>query len=338
MQHMITLGIETSCDDTSASILEGENAVRSSIVSSQDLIHSPFGGIVPELASRCHMTSITHVVERSLSTAGIAMSDVDLVAVTQGPGLIGSLLVGFSYGKALSHTLGIPYVGVDHMSGHILSAFLEHDVPLFPFIALIVSGGTTALYQADDFQDFTLLGRTRDDAAGEVFDKVARLLNLGYPGGPLISNSATDGNPDAVKFPRAWLSENSLDFSFSGLKTAVMNHCNYCRMKNVPLNRSNICAAFQEAVVEVLVEKTMTAKKITDIDRIVLGGGVAANRRLREQMRIRCNKENVRLFLPSPENCTDNAAMIAFSGLKKFQRGVVGNLNDDVFSRSHLGQ
>jgi N6-L-threonylcarbamoyladenine synthase len=335
---MITLGIETSCDDTSAAILENDDSIRANIVSSQDSIHKPFGGIVPELASRRHMECITLVVDKALCEANISLNDIDLVSATQGPGLIGSLLVGFSYAKALSYTLEKPFVGVDHMTGHILSAFLETDVPTFPYIALIVSGGTTALYQADGFMDYKLLGRTRDDAAGEAYDKVARLLELGYPGGPVISQKASGGNPTALNFPRAWLEEGSLDFSFSGLKTAVMNHCNKSRVKNDPLDINAICASFQEAVVEVLVEKTISAARQRGLDKIVLGGGVSANERLREQMNSKCFKESLQLFLPARENCTDNAAMIAFSGLKHFQNGIVGTLNDDVFSRSHLGQ
>ena len=335
---MITLGIETSCDDTSAAILEDENRVRANIVSNQDTIHKPFGGIVPELASRRHMECITLVVDQALSDADISLKEIDLVTVTKGPGLIGSLLVGFSYAKALSYMLEKPFVGVDHMTGHILSAFLEEEIPHFPYIALIVSGGTTALYQADGFLDYKLLGRTRDDAAGEAYDKVARLLNLGYPGGPVVSRHAADGNPLSLHFPRAWLTEGSLDFSFSGLKTAVMNHCNSCRMNNDFLDIPAICASFQEAVVDVLVDKTISAAKQRGLKRIVLGGGVSANERLRECMRSKCDTEGIRLFLPARKNCTDNAAMIAYSGLKYFQSGIVGTLDDDVFSRSHLGQ
>ncbi len=335
---MITLGIESSCDDTSAAILENDNRVLATIISSQETIHKPFGGIVPELASRRHMECITPVVDQALSEANISFDDINLVAVTQGPGLIGSLLVGFSYAKALSYSLEIPYIGVDHMTGHILSAFLEKNRPAFPYIALIVSGGTTALYQADGFMEYELLGRTRDDAAGEAYDKVARLLELGYPGGPVISQYAVKGNPSSLKFPRAWLEDGSLDFSFSGLKTAVMNHCNKNRMKGGHVDISSVCASFQEAVVEVLVEKTIAAAKQRGLHRIVLGGGVSANERLRERMNSRCYKDNIELFLPAPENCTDNAAMIAFAGLKRFQSGMVGTLDDDVFSRSHLGQ
>ncbi len=335
---MITLGIETSCDDTSAAILENDTRILATIISSQDSIHEPFGGIVPELASRRHMECITPIVDQALCAAALSLSDIDLVSVTRGPGLIGSLLVGFSYAKALSYSLKIPFVGVDHMAGHILSAFLETDVPTFPYIALIVSGGTTALYQVDGFMEYELLGRTRDDAAGEAFDKVARLLGLGYPGGPAISNQAVHGNPLSLRLPRAWLADDSLDFSFSGVKTAVMNHCNQNRRKGAAVDNAAVCAAFQEAVTDVLVEKSISALKQRRLGTLVLGGGVAANDCLREQMTVRCGQENIHLFLPAKKNCTDNGAMIAFTGLKYFQNGVVGTLDDDVFSRSHLGR
>jgi len=335
---MITLGIESSCDDTAAAILTDDACTRANIISGQDPIHQRFGGIVPELASRSHIECITAIVDEALKEAGISFRDIDLIAATQGPGLIGSLLVGFTYAKSLAYTLAKPYVGVDHMTGHLLSAFLEPQQPAFPYIALIVSGGTTALYRADGFLDFTLLGRTRDDAAGEAFDKVARLLDLGYPGGPVISEQSRSGERSHLNLPRAWLDENSLDFSFSGLKTAVMNHVNKCTMHSRPIEIQNICASFQEAVVEVLVEKTIAAAQHSNIKTIVLGGGVAANDHLRNRISVRCKEETINLFLPAKKNCTDNAAMIAFSGLKRFEAGFIGSHNDDVFSRSYLGQ
>jgi N6-L-threonylcarbamoyladenine synthase len=335
---MITLGIETSCDDTSAAILANDNKVLSSIISSQNNIHEPFGGIVPELASRRHMECITLIVERALAISGLSLDKIALVSVTQGPGLIGSLLVGFSYAKALSFTLNVPFVGVDHMTGHILSAFLEPEVPTFPYIALIASGGTTALYQVNGFMDCALLGRTRDDAAGEAYDKVARLLGLGYPGGPAIAGQALHGNGRSMRFPRAWLEDNSLDFSFSGLKTAVMNHCNQSSLKGEDLDIASVCTSFQEAVADVLVEKSISAVRQRRLDTLVLGGGVSANDHLRELMTARCYREGIELFLPGKKNCTDNAAMIAFAGLKRFQAGFVGTFADDVFSRSHLGR
>ncbi|MBT8353999.1 MAG: tRNA (adenosine(37)-N6)-threonylcarbamoyltransferase complex transferase subunit TsaD [Desulfofustis sp.] len=337
---MIVLGIETSCDDTAVAVLDSEASVLANVVSSQDKIHQRFGGIVPELASRRHMESITPIVNDAISRAGITLNDIELIAVTRGPGLIGSLLVGFCYAKSLSYTLGIPYVGVDHMAGHLLSAFLEHSTPAFPYIALIVSGGTTSLFKVEDFNRFDLLGRTRDDAAGEAFDKIARYLELGYPGGPVVSKRAEGGDTTALQLPRAWLEEGSLDFSFSGLKTSVINHCHRIMQVDHLTEQQimNTCASFQQAVIDVLIEKTSTAAQINDIRTVVLGGGVSANRSLREQMSLRCGNEELDLFLPSVENCTDNGAMIAFAGVQQYWAGDRGANDDDVYSRSHLGR
>jgi len=337
---MYILGIETSCDDTAAAVLDGEGTVQANIISSQDTLHQRFGGIVPELASRRHMELITVNVDRALRRAHLDFADIDLISVTQGPGLIGSLLVGFSYAKALSFTRKIPFVGVDHMAGHLLSAFLEKDQPAFPYVALIVSGGTSALFKVTGFTDFALIGSTRDDAAGEAFDKIARYLQLGYPGGPVVSRHAERGNPAAVSLPRAWLAEHAHDFSFSGLKTAVLNHCNRLRQTGEldDAKKNDICASFQQAVVDVLVRKTVAAALAHEIDTIVLGGGVSANRELRGQMSEACHGKGLSLHLPVLENCTDNAAMIAFAGLKKFETGAEGMYDDDVFSRSPLGR
>jgi N6-L-threonylcarbamoyladenine synthase len=333
---MLTLGIESSCDDTAAAVLEDDNTLLSSVLTSQDLIHTRFGGVVPELASRCHLESIVSVVNEALTRAKVALPDIDLIAVTQGPGLIGSLLVGFSYAKALSYTSKIPYVGVDHMAGHILSVFLEEEKPDFPFIALVVSGGTSSIYRADGFTKFRLLGRTRDDAAGEAFDKVAKLLGFPYPGGPVISREAQSGNNKAIKFPRSMLEKDSLDFSFSGLKTSVLNHCNREKQKNNPLQLSDICASFQEAAVEVLVKKTLLAASQQNINNIVLGGGVSSNPRLRELMEKHCNEEQKKLYIPRPAYCTDNAAMIAIAGVHSHREQQVLSYDQDVYSRSAL--
>ena len=337
---MIVLGIETSCDDTAAAILDRDASVLANVVSSQDTIHQRFGGIVPELASRRHMESITPIVNQACVQAGLTLDEIELIAVTRGPGLIGSLLVGFCYAKSLSYTLGIPYVGVDHMAGHLLSAFLEQEKPAFPYIALIVSGGTTSLFRVEDYNRFQLLGRTRDDAAGEAFDKIARYLELGYPGGPVVARQAEDGDTSALSLPRAWLEEDSFDFSFSGLKTAVINHCH--RIKQVDRitgqQISDTCASFQQAVVDVLIEKTVHAARKNRISTVVLGGGVSANHSLRAQFRRRCEIEGFELFLPSIENCTDNGAMIALAGFRQYQSGERGGADDDVYSRSHLGR
>ena len=333
---MLILGIESSCDDTSAAVLN-KDVVLSNVLSSQDNIHSQFGGVVPELASRQHLQAINPIVNSALESAGVQLSDIELIAATQGPGLIGSLLVGFSYSKALSHVSKIPFVGVDHMAGHILSIHLNEKKPAFPYIALIVSGGTSSIYLAQSHTEFTSLGRTRDDAAGEAFDKVAKLLGLPYPGGPHVAKRAEEGNPDQIKFPRAWLEKNSLDFSFSGLKTAVLNHVNTCKAKNIKVHIPDICASFEAAVVEVLVTKTIRAAKLHNIPTIALGGGVSANRSLRTQLEQSCHEHKMNFFSPQIQYCTDNAAMIALAGYYTFLKTGMTSIDKDVYSRSHLG-
>lgn len=333
---MRILGIESSCDDTAAAILEDDCKVLSSVISSQDEIHSRFGGVVPELASRNHLENIHPIVCETLDRAQLSLADIDLIATTQGPGLIGSLLVGFSYAKSLSYQTGIPYIGVDHMAGHLLAVFLEDDVE-FPYVALIASGGTSSIFQVQSHTGFTHLGRTRDDAAGEAFDKVAKLLGLPYPGGPHVSKMADQGDSGAIKFPRAWLEEESLDFSFSGVKTAVLNHCNQQKQKNNSLNLEDICASFQEAVVEVLVEKTLLAARKTGVTTVVLGGGVSANPRLRSAFQHRCAEEGLNFHVPKPIFCTDNGAMIALAGYYKYLEKGAMSTDEDVYSRSALG-
>ncbi len=365
---MLTLGIETSCDDTAAAVLKDNDILLSSVLSSQDQIHTRFGGVVPELASRKHLEAIVPIVQEALDRASVTLKEIDLIAVTQGPGLIGSLLVGFCYAKAISYVTRIPYIGIDHMVGHLLAVFLEEDKPEFPYIALIVSGGTSSIYLAQSHTSFSLLGRTRDDAAGEAFDKVAKLLGLPYPGGPRVSAEARAGNSAAIKFPRAWLgrslsfhgghvssnlgtpdtgpslasasdtmvADESLDFSFSGLKTAVLNHCNQSRQKDIPLQIPDICASFQEAIVDVLVEKTLHAARQHNIQTIVLGGGVSANPRLRESMLDRCQQEKKILFVPRPSFCTDNGAMIAMAGFYYARKSAPGSYDQDVYSRSQI--
>lgn len=333
---MLILGIESSCDDTAAAVIEDGKFVKSSVLSSQDEIHSRFGGVVPELASRNHLENVIPIVQSALAKAEVSLEEIDLIAATQGPGLIGSLLVGFSFAKALSYQHDIPIVGVDHMSGHLLSVFLEHEVP-FPYVALIASGGTSSIFLVESHTNFHHLGRTRDDAAGEAFDKVAKLLSLPYPGGPHVSKKAEKGNGNAIKFPRAWLGEDSLDFSFSGVKTAVLNHCHNQRQQNNELNLEDICASFEEAVVDVLVEKTCRAATQHNVQTIVLGGGVSSNPRLRRRFGERCQKDKRSLYVPAPKYCTDNAAMIALSGYHKFCQSGPIIQGEDVYSRSVLG-
>lgn len=334
---MLTLGIESSCDDTAAAVLKDDHTLLSSVLSSQDEIHTRFGGVVPELASRRHLESIVPIVDEAINRADCSLADIDLISVTQGPGLVGSLLVGFSYAKSLAYVNKTPIIGVDHMAGHLLSVFLEKDKPPFPYIALIVSGGTSSIFLVESHTRFTLLGRTRDDAAGEAFDKVAKLLGMSYPGGPAVSAVSQKGDAGAIKFPRAWLDEGSLDFSFSGVKTAVLNYCNRKRQKGESISQEDVCASFQEALVEVLVEKTILAATAKNIKTVVLGGGVSANPRLREAISQRCSEVGKKLFLPSPHFCTDNGAMIAMAGFYKFQKGQLMSYDEDVYSRSPLG-
>ena len=338
---MLILGIDTSCDDTSAAVIENGTTILSNSISNQSDIHKKYGGIVPELASRRHIEMIWPVVDEALKAAGLSCTDLACIAVCHGPGLIGSLLVGCSFAKALCYAKKIPLVAVNHLEGHIFSPFLEMTKPDYPFIALIVSGGHTCLYRVDDFGKYFELGRTRDDAAGEAYDKVSKLLGLGYPGGPVIDNLARDGNPEAIKFPRAYLAE-SLDFSFSGLKTAVMH---YVKSEMSPSNHpsplrgegkgegevskliNDIAASFQAAVVDVLVRKTEWAIKQERIKRITLSGGVAANSALRQRMLKMAEEREGEVYMPSVSLCTDNAAMIAAAGYHHFKAGNIAGLD-----------
>ncbi len=323
---MLILGIDTSCDDTSASVAEDGIKIISNIISNQTEIHKKYGGIVPELASRRHIEMIWPVVDEALKTAGIKLEDLSCVAVCHGPGLIGSLLVGCSFAKAVSYSKQIPLVAVNHLEGHIFSPFLEEPGLTFPFISLIVSGGHTCLYRVDDFGNYKELGRTRDDAAGEAFDKVSKLLGLGYPGGPVIDTLAQGGNPRSIDFPRAYL-PGSLDFSFSGLKTSVLNYFKE-QIAGVTAQRlHDIGASFQAAVVDVLVRKTEWAIKKEHINRVAISGGVAANSELRKRMKEMIDGRQVELFMPSISLCTDNAAMIAAAGFRHFKEGNLAGLD-----------
>ncbi len=334
---MLVLGIESSCDDTAAAIITApDHQVLASVVSSQFSIHAPYGGIVPELASRCHIQTIWPVLQRALDEAGVMLADIDLIGVTQGPGLVGSLLVGLTFAKSLALATGIPCVGVDHMEGHLLAVLLNAHPPALPYTALVVSGGHTNLYRVENTHTFSCMGRTRDDAAGEAFDKVAKLLELGYPGGPAISRLATRGNPAAQDFPRAWMGKDNLDFSFSGLKTAVATHIAELRRQGKPLAKADICASFQKAVVDVLTGKTILAARMNQHQRIVLGGGVAANPCLRETMHRQCETHHLDLFLPPPELCTDNGAMIALAASCKYTHTAPLPPDGDAYSRSPL--
>jgi N6-L-threonylcarbamoyladenine synthase len=328
---LIVLGIETSCDETSAAVID-EGVVKSNVISSQ-LVHKKYGGVVPELASRAHVRMIIEVVEEALAQAGVNKFQLQGIAATHGPGLVGALLVGLNFAKAMAYGLNIPFVAVNHMEGHLYSVFLvrkdsfgKENKPSFPFVSLVVSGGHSMLVHVAAPQQHTLLGQTRDDAAGEAFDKVAKMLGLGYPGGPAIDTLAAHGNPKAIRFPRTFLEEGTYDFSFSGVKTAVLY---YLRNNGLLENPSAIspelladtCAGFQEAIVDVLVEKTIAAADELNIPDVAIAGGVSANSRLRSRMKEECEKRGFWLSYPKLEYCMDNGAMIAYVGWMKLERG-----------------
>lgn len=313
-KEVIILGVETSCDETSAAVLVNGTELRSHIISSQIMTHQKYGGVVPEIASREHSLHIQPVVRQALDEAKITFGDLSAIAVTYGPGLVGSLLVGVSGAKAMAYAAGVPLIGINHLEAHIYANFLQHQDIEFPLLALLVSGGHTHLIFFEAHGQYKVLGHTRDDAAGEALDKVARTLGLGYPGGPQIQRIAQEGNAQAFKFPRAMLEPDSLDFSFSGMKSAVLNTLNSARMRGETLSVPDIAASFQQAVVDVLVRKTLLAIERTGVKMLLLAGGVAANSLLRETLSETLGKQGVRLVYPPPILCTDNGAMIATAG------------------------
>ena len=329
---MIILGIESSCDETAAAIVKDGTTILSSVVSSQIEVHHPYGGVVPELASRKHIEAIVPVVNQSLNKCDLTLKQVDAIAVTQGPGLVGSLLVGFSFAKSLAYALGIPWIGVNHLEGHINSVFLKPDPPPFPFVALLASGGHTSIYYITSPLTYISLGQTRDDAAGEAFDKVAKMLGLGYPGGEVIDRLAKEGNPEKIAFPRTFLHKAEFDFSFSGLKTAVKRYIQ-THEDDYKKEVHHIAAGFQESVVDVLTYKILNAALQKDCEHIALVGGVAANNRLREKVRLEAADKGIQVHMPALWLCGDNAAMIAAAGYHHLIAGNRSEMNFDVYSR-----
>ncbi len=317
----LILAIESSCDETAASVVKNGRCVLSNIISSQIAIHTLYGGVVPEIASRKHIEKINQVVEAALKEADVTLDDIDAIGVTYGPGLVGALLVGVAEAKAIAYAKKKPLVGVHHIEGHVSANYIEHPDLEPPFLCEIISGGHTHLVIVKDYGSFEILGRTRDDAAGEAFDKVARAIGLGYPGGPKIDKLAKEGNPHAIDFPRAHMEDAPYDFSFSGVKSAVLNHLNKCRMIGEPIVEADIAASFQQAVVDVLVYNAIRAAKDYHMDRLAIAGGVASNGALRAAMEAACEKEGIRFYRPSPIFCTDNAAMIGVAAYYEYQKG-----------------
>lgn len=317
----LILAIESSCDETAASVVKNGRCVLSNIISSQIAIHTLYGGVVPEIASRKHIEKINQVVEAALKEADVTLDDIDAIGVTYGPGLVGALLVGVAEAKAIAYAKKKPLVGVHHIEGHVSANYIEHPDLEPPFLCEIISGGHTHLVIVKDYGFFEILGRTRDDAAGEAFDKVARAIGLGYPGGPKIDKLAKEGNPHAIDFPRAHMEDAPYDFSFSGVKSAVLNHLNKCRMTGEPIVEADIAASFQQAVVDVLVDNAIRAAKDYHMDRLAIAGGVASNGALRAAMEAACEKEGIRFYRPSPIFCTDNAAMIGVAAYYEYRKG-----------------
>lgn len=317
----LILAIESSCDETAASVVKNGRCVLSNIISSQIAIHTLYGGVVPEIASRKHIEKINQVVEAALKEADVTLDDIDAIGVTYGPGLVGALLVGVAEAKAIAYAKKKPLVGVHHIEGHVSANYIEHPDLEPPFLCEIISGGHTHLVIVKDYGSFEILGRTRDDAAGEAFDKVARAIGLGYPGGPKIDKLAKEGNPHAIDFPRAHMEDAPYDFSFSGVKSAVLNHLNKCRMIGEPIVEADIAASFQQAVVDVLVDNAIRAAKDYHMNRLAIAGGVASNGALRAAMEAACEKEGIRFYRPSPIFCTDNAAMIGVAAYYEYRKG-----------------
>ena len=338
MSEIRILAIESSCDETAASVVLNGRTVLSNIISSQIDIHTLYGGVVPEIASRKHIERINQVIRQALAEADTTLDDLDAVAVTYGPGLVGALLVGVAEAKAIAYAKNLPLIGVHHIEGHVSANYIEHPELEPPFLCLIVSGGHTHLVIVNDYGRFEILGRARDDAAGEAFDKVARAIGLGYPGGPKIDKAAKEGNPEAIAFPRGKISGNEYDFTFSGLKSAVLNYLNHEEMVGHEVNRADVAASFQQSVVDVLVGHTMQAAKDCHMDKIAIAGGVASNTALRSAMEEACKKRGYTFYCPSPIFCTDNAAMIGSAAYYEYLRGTRHGWDLNAVPNLRLGE
>lgn len=321
MKEVKILAIESSCDETAAAVVKNGREVLSNVISSQIELHKLYGGVVPEIASRKHIEKINQVIEEALEEANVTLDNVDAIGVTYGPGLVGALLVGVAEAKAIAYAKRKPLIGVHHIEGHISANFIENKELEPPFICLVVSGGHTHLVCVKDYGEYEIIGRTRDDAAGEAFDKVARAIGLGYPGGPKIDKLSKEGNPDAITFPKAHINDAPYDFSFSGVKSAVLNYINGCQMKGETFNQADVAASFQKAVTEVLVENAMRAVDEYDMKKLAIAGGVASNSTLRQAMKDACEKKKIEFYYPSPIFCTDNAAMIGVAAYYEYLKG-----------------
>ena len=332
------LAIESSCDETAAAVVKNGREVLSNVIYSQIALHTEYGGVVPEIASRKHIEKINQVIEQALTDAKMKLEEMNAIAVTYGPGLVGALLVGVSAAKAISFASGVPLVGVHHIEGHISANYIENKELEPPFICLVVSGGHSHLVVVKDYGEYEIIGRTRDDAAGEAFDKVARAIGLGYPGGPKIDKVSREGNPDAIHFPRAKVADAEYDFSFSGLKSAVLNYLNSCQMKGEAVNTADVAASFQRAVIDVLVEHSMDAVERYGYKKFAIAGGVASNSGLRKAFEEVCGKKDITFYHPSPIYCTDNAAMIGAAAYYEFQKGIRHGFDLNAVPNLKLGE
>lgn len=337
-KDILILAIESSCDETAAAVVKNGREVLSNVISSQIALHTVYGGVVPEIASRKHIEKINEVIQEALDQAHVQLSQMDAIGVTYGPGLVGALLVGVAEAKAISYAAGIPLVGVHHIEGHISANYIECRELEPPFVCLVVSGGHTHLVVVKDYGKYEIIGKTRDDAAGEAFDKVARAIGLGYPGGPKIDRLAKEGNPDAIHFPRAKVEDAPYDFSFSGVKSAVLNYLNGCHMKGETVVEADVAASFQKAVCDVLVEHAIQAAKDYGMSKLALAGGVASNSALRQAMKDACEKEHISFYYPSPILCTDNAAMIGAAAYYEYIQGVRSGLDLNAVPGLRLGE